>query len=372
MKSKKTLLILLVLALGGATWYWWPDAKSARRRPGAGQGPGPARPASNPLEAVASVRDIEETVDAAGFVRPVIFSDVKAEVSGKIAKILVRDGQTVKKGDILIELDPTLVKADEDEARRNVQLQEFNLEKVKRDLSRAEVLKGKGFVSDRELLDARTAHEVAKLQRDVAQSRLDKALENVRKTVLIAPHDGVVDASNSLVEGQVVIGAQSINNGTTLMRVSDISVLRVDVNLNEFAATRVSLGRTATVTFDSLPGLTKQGKVTFLAPFGTADIKTPDLRVFPCQVSFAAGDGARPGISGNLSVLIAKQAGCIAVPVSAIFVEGNERILYVKGEDDVWHRRVVKLGLSDAGWTEVKSGVAAGDTVSLVRPSLPR
>ena len=371
MKSKKPLLLLLVVALAGGAWYWWPDAKSARRRPGAGQGAA-ARPAGSPLEAVATTRDIEETVDAAGFVRPVVFSDVKAEVSGKIAKILVRDGQLVKKGDTLIELDPTLVKADEDEARRNVQLQEFNLEKVKRDLARAEALKAKGFVSDRELLDARTAYEVTKLQRDVAQSRLDKAQENVRKTVLTAPHDGVIDASNSLVEGQVVIGAQSINNGTTLMRVSDVSVLRVDVNLNEFAATRVSLGRAATVTFDSLPGLTKQGKVTFLAPFGTADVKTPDLRVFPCQVSFPAGDGVRPGISGNLSVLIAKDTGCVAVPVSAIFVEGNDRILYVKGEDGAWDRRSVKLGLSDAGWTQVKSGVAAGETVSLVRPALPR
>lgn len=371
MKSKKPLLLLLVVALAGGAWYWWPDAKSARRRPGAGQGAA-ARPAGSPLEAVATVRDIEETVDAAGFVRPVVFSDVKAEVSGKIAKILVRDGQQVRKGDVLIELDPTLVKADEDEARRNVQLQEFNLEKVKRDLARAEALKAKGFVSDRELQDARTAFEVTKLQRDVAQSRLDKAQENVRKTVLTAPHDGVVDASNSLVEGQVVIGAQSINNGTTLMRVSDVSVLRVDVNLNEFAATRVSLGRSASVTFDSLPGLTKQGKVTFLAPFGTADVKTPDLRVFPCQVSFPAGDGVRPGISGNLSVLIAKDTGCVAVPVSAIFVEGNDRILYVKGEDGAWDRRSVKLGLSDAGWTQVKAGVAAGETVSLVRPSLPR
>jgi len=371
MKSKKPLLVLLVAALAGAAWYWWPDAKSARRRAGAGPAVA-ARPAGSPLESVATVRDIEETVDAAGFVRPVVFSDVKAEVSGKIAKILVHDGQLVRKGDVLIELDPTLVKADEDEARRNVQLQEFNLEKVKRDLARAQALKAKGFVSDRELQDARTAFEVTKLQRDVAQSRLDKAEENVRKTVLTAPHDGVIDASNSLVEGQVVIGAQSINSGTTLMRVSDISVLRVDVNLNEFAATRVVLGRSATVTFDSLPGLTKQGKVTFLAPFGTADVKTPDLRVFPCQVSFPAGDGVRPGISGNLSVLIAKDAGCISVPVSAIFVEGNDRILYVKAEDGSWDRRSVKLGLSDAGWTQVKSGVAAGETVSLVRPSLPR
>jgi len=367
---KKTLAVAVVVAIAAA--FAWPllqadPKKGGRRRPG----PGAATP-QNPLEAVVALRDIEETVDAAGYVRPVVFSDVKAEVSGKILKIHVKDGQLVKKGQVLLELDPLLVKADEDEARRNVALQTLNLEKVTRDLRRAEALREKGFVSDRELLDARTAFEVTKLQREVAQSRLDKAQENVRKTVLSAPHDGMVSDSNNLVEGQVVIGAQSINNGTLLLRVSDISVLRVDVNLNEFAATRLALGREATITFDSLPGMTKKGKVTFLAPFGTADAKTPDLRVFPCQVSFAAGDGARPGISANLSVLVAREAGCLTVPVSAIFVEGNERVVYVKTEGGEPDRRIVKLGLSDAGYTQVKSGLKAGETVSLVRLTVPR
>jgi HlyD family secretion protein len=370
MSLKKNLIILTAVALvAGATWYWWPDnAKKGGRRPGGPKGGVP----QNPIESVVAIRDIEETVDAAGYVRPVLFSDVKAEVSGKIQKIHVKDGDVVKKGAILIELDPLLVKADEDEARRNVQLQALNLEKTTRDFKRAEALREKGFVSDRELQDARTAYEVTKLQCDVAQSRLEKAQENVRKTVLVAPHDGMVSDSNNLVEGQVVIGAQSINSGTLLLRVSDVSILRVDVNLNEFSATRLSLGREATITFDSIPGLTKKGKVTFLAPFGTADAKTPDLRVFPCQVSFAAGDGARPGISANLSVLVAKQAGCLTIPVSAIFVEGNDRIVYAKGESGEWERRSVKLGLSDAGFTQVKSGVQVGETVSLVRQAVQR
>jgi len=370
MSLKKNLIILTAVALvAAATWYWWPDsAKKGGHRAG---GPKAGLP-QNPIESVVAIRDIEETVDAAGYVRPVIFSDVKAEVSGKIQKIHVKDGQVVKKGAILIELDPLLVKADEDEARRNVQLQALNLEKTTRDLKRAEALREKGFVSDRELQDARTAYEVTKLQCDVAQSRFEKAQENVRKTVIVAPHDGMVSDSNNLVEGQVVIGAQSINSGTLLLRVSDVSVLRVDVNLNEFAATRLSLGREATITFDSLPGLTKKGKVTFLAPFGTPDVKTPDLRVFPCQVSFAAGDGARPGISANLSVLVARETGCLTIPVSAIFVEGNDRIVYAKGESGEWERRSVKLGLSDAGYTQVKSGVQAGETVSLVRQAVQR
>jgi RND family efflux transporter MFP subunit len=370
MSLKKNLIILTTVALGAAaTVYWWPDdAKKGGQRAGGAKGGAPL----NPIESIVAIRDIEETVDAAGYVRPVIFSDVKAEVSGKIQKIHVKDGQVVKKGAILIELDPLLVKADQDEARRNVQLQALNLEKTTRDLKRAEALREKGFVSDRELQDARTAYEVTKLQCDVAQSRFEKAEENVRKTVLVAPHDGMVSDSNNLVEGQVVIGAQSINSGTLLLRVSDVSVLRVDVNLNEFSATRLSLGREATITFDSIPGLTKKGQVTFLAPFGTPDVKTPDLRVFPCQVSFAAGDGARPGISANLSVLVAREAGCLSIPVSAIFVEGKDRIVYVKGESGEWERRSVKLGLSDAGYTQVKSGVQVGETVSLVRQTIKR
>jgi HlyD family secretion protein len=370
MSLKKNLIILTTVALGAAaTVYWWPDdAKKGGQRAGGAKGGAPL----NPIESIVVIRDIEETVDAAGYVRPVIFSDVKAEVSGKIQKIHVKDGQVVKKGAILIELDPLLVKADQDEARRNVQLQALNLEKTTRDLKRAEALREKGFVSDRELQDARTAYEVTKLQCDVAQSRFEKAEENVRKTVLVAPHDGMVSDSNNLVEGQVVIGAQSINSGTLLLRVSDVSVLRVDVNLNEFSATRLSLGREATITFDSIPGLTKKGQVTFLAPFGTPDVKTPDLRVFPCQVSFAAGDGARPGISANLSVLVAREAGCLSIPVSAIFVEGKDRIVYVKGESGEWERRSVKLGLSDAGYTQVKSGVQVGETVSLVRQTIKR
>ena len=210
----------------------------------------------------------------------------------------------------------------------------------------------------------------ATLQRDIQQARLDKAVENVRRTVIRAPHDGQVSDCNVLA-GQIVIGAQSINSGTLLMTVSDTSVLRVDVNLNEFAATRVALGREATVTFDSIPNLRKKGEISFMTPFGTADTKVPDLRVFPTQVSFPAGDGVRPGISANVSVLVAREKQCVAVPVSAVFIEGPDRVLYVRDADGGWDRRVVTLGLSDASWTQVREGVAPGAVVSLVRPAAP-
>ncbi len=156
------------------------------------------------------------------------------------------------------------------------------------------------------------------------------------------------------------------------MTVSDTSVLRVDVNLNEFAATRVELGKDALVTFDSIPGLRKAGKISFMTPFGTADLKVPDLRVFPTQVSFPAGDGVRPGISANITVTVDSVKGCVAVPVSAVFVEGADRLVYVRGADGEWEARKVRLGLSDAGWSQVREGIEPGAVVSLVRPSQVR
>jgi RND family efflux transporter MFP subunit len=304
-------------------------------------------------------------------VRAVVYSNIRAEVSGKLQKLYVQTGDMVKKEQILAELDPVLAKADSDEAGRTLQLQKFTLEKITRDLRRSEALRAKGFVSEREMLDAKTAYEVAKLQSEIAQSRLDKASENVRKTVIRAPHDGQV-SDCTILEGQIVIGAQSINSGTLIMTISDTSVLRVDVNLNEFAATRVEIGKDAMVTFDSIPSLRKPGKITFMTPFGTADLKVPDLRVFPTQVSFPAGDGVRPGISANVTVTVDSVKGCIAVPVSAVFIDGADRLVYVRTADGEWDAHKVTLGLSDAGWSQIKEGVAVGDIVSLVRPAAVR
>ena len=358
MKFLKPLALLAVI--GALVFAFWPKKK--------GGGHQPLAPA---FEAKAEKRDIRETIEAAGFVRAVIYSNIRAEVSGKLQKLYVETGDMVKKGQVLAELDPVLAKADEDEAGRTLQLQKFTLEKITRDLRRSEALRAKGFVSEREMLDAKTAYEVAKLQSEIAQSRLDKASENVRKTVIRAPHDGQV-SDCTILEGQIVIGAQSINSGTLIMTISDTSILRVDVNLNEFAATRVEVGKDAMVTFDSIPSLRKTGKITFMTPFGTADLKVPDLRVFPTQVSFSAGDGVRPGVSANVTVTVDSVKGCVAVPVSAVFVEGADRLVYVRNADGEWDAHKVKLGLSDAGWSQIKEGIALGDVVSLVRPAFVR
>lgn len=358
--KRTAVLSLLAVAAAGALWWWLAPAGGP-----APEGPGSA---ASRLVAKAERRDIESAVVASGFVRPVVSSEIKAEVSGKIARILVEIGQSVRKDDLLVELDPTLARADRDESARNVQLQRLNVEKLARDRARTEALRAREFVSAKEMEDAVTAHEVSKLQLEVAQSRLEKAEENLRKVSIRAPHDGVV-SDLGVLEGQIAVGAQSINSGTLLMKVSAVDPLRVDINLNEFDATRIELGRAAAVTFDSMPGVRREGKVTFLAPFGTADAKDKEVRVFPCQIGFGSGGGVRPGISANARILVASVKGAVAVPVSAVFIEESGRFVFVRGPRGDWERRSIEAGLSDAGWTEVTKGLAEGDVVSLVRPA---
>ncbi|MFM7208443.1 MAG: efflux RND transporter periplasmic adaptor subunit, partial [Verrucomicrobiota bacterium] len=171
--NKKLKLSLIVAGLAGLAWPAWVHFSGS-----------PKRPASSTVtaEARAERRDIQETVEASGFVRAVTYSTIRAQVSGPILKLHVQTGDMVKKDQVLVELDPVLANADETEDRRNVQLQTLTLERLERDLRRVEVLVKKGFVSEREVLDHRTAFDVAKLQRDIAQARLDKAVENVRRT----------------------------------------------------------------------------------------------------------------------------------------------------------------------------------------------
>lgn len=356
-------LALLVLLAGFAAGLWWWLSPSPDRGPSAV----PGEPADR-LTAKAERRDIEAAVVASGFVRPVLSSEIKAEVSGKISRIHVEIGQAVRKDDLLVELDPTLARADRDESARNVQLQRLNVDKLARDRGRTEALRAREFVSAKEMEDAVTAHEVAKLQLEVAQARLEKAEENLRKVSIRAPHDGMV-SDVGVLEGQIAVGAQSINSGTLLMKVSAVDPLRVDINLNEFDATRIDLGRDATLTFDSMPGVRREGKVTFLAPFGTADAKDKEVRVFPCQIGFGSGGGVRPGISANARIRVASAKGAVAVPVSAVFIEETDRFVYVRAAGGAWERRAIEAGLSDAGWTQVSKGLAEGEVVSLVRPA---
>jgi membrane fusion protein (multidrug efflux system) len=329
---------------------------------------GPARLSTEDddrLVAVATRRDIEEAVDATGFVESVHAPfDVRAEIGGRVLRLFVDNGTNVTKGQKLLELDDTTPKADFLEATRNAQLSKLELERAERDLTRQESLFAEGFSTEKARLDAKTDADFSRLRLQVAEARAEKARNNLTKTVVVAPFDGFV--SDLGVTTDQVISA----NSSALMRVYDFSRLRVVAKFNEFDAARMTLGKTGTVTFDSLPGASAPGTIGYISPFATSE---QNLRVFTAKIDFSPKVApVRPGVSANVRIVTRRAANVISVPVSAVYIDGGDRLVYLKNTDGSLARHEVKTGFNDSGFVEIREGLAEGDKVSLVRPSAKR
>lgn len=325
---------------------------------------GPARLSTEDddrLVAVATRRDIEESVDATGFVESVHAPfDVRSEIGGRILHLFVDNGANVLKGQKLLELDDTAPKADFLEATRNAQLSKLELDRAERDFRRQESLFAEGFSTEKARLDAKTEADFARLRLQVAEARVEKARKNLSKTVVLSPFDGFV--SDLTVSIDQIIAP----NNTALMRVYDFSRLRVVAKFNEFDAARMTLGKTGTVTFDSMPGVSAPGTIGYISPFATSE---QNLRVFTAKIDFSPKDApARPGVSANVRIVTRRAANVIAVPVPAVYIDGGDRLVYLKNDDGTTTRHPVKTGLNDSGFVEIREGLAEGDKVSLVRP----
>lgn len=347
------LLAPVVLALTGC------PASSDKNRPvGAA-----AKTTAEETKAVR--RDIEEAVEAAGVVESVNAPfDVRPEISGRIVRIAVETGQTVKRGDTLVELDDTALRAELDEADRNEQLARLDLDRSKRDKLRQESLFKEGFATGKAVTDAKTDAEYAGIKLQLAEARLTKAKGNLAKTVVTAPFDGFVSDIGVMVE-QLVSG-----NGTLLMRVYDFSRLRVAAKFNEFDAARLAIGRSGSITFDSLPGVTVPGTIGYISPFASSE---QNLRVFTARVDFSPkGVAVRPGVSATVRIVTRRSGGALTLPLSCVFVEGPVKLVYVKNPDGTFARKTVETGLNDTGFVEIRSGVVEGETVALVRPEEKR
>lgn len=325
------------------------------------------------LPAVSTVkaerRTIEETLNTSGFVAPETATEIKAEINGKLVKINVENGDNVKKNDLLIEIDASTYQTEVDSAERTERQRELDVEKSGRDMRRTKELFENDFATEQDYLDSVTTYESAKLQLDIARASLAKAKEELAKTRIVAPHDGMVSDLDVYV-GNVISGAGSFSNGTTLMKVNEMKNLRVEADLNEIEANKISVGASATLTFDSLPGTSFSGKVDYLSAFGVQDSTTSTLYKFPVRVNFSVGDKlVRPGISANISILVKRAENVVSVPASAVFVDDETRYVFVKRGDHRYEFCKVEIGIGNLNYVEIKKGISEGDEVATTRPS---
>lgn len=317
----------------------------------------------------AATRTLEERITVSGFVKPETVTEIKSEINGRITRILVENGQMVKQGELLLEIDPQTYQTTVDSNERTTRQRKLDVEKAERDMKRIKQLFENDFATEQEYLDSVTDYESRKLQLEIAQAALDNARIELAKTTIKAPHAGMISDLDVYV-GNVISGAGSFSNGTTLMKVNDMSNLRVEADLNEIEANKIELGAETLLTFDSLPKTSFTGTVNYLSSFGVQDAATSTLYKFPVRVNFTTGGIlVRPGTSANLSILVAEAKDAVSVPASAVFIEDGVRYVFVKLGEHKFERRKVEIGIGNLNFIQILKGLKNDDVIATTRPS---
>src|SRR3989442_1580543 len=222
-------------------------------------------------------RDLVAAVTASGKIQPKKKVDVSADITGRITQIAVREGDFVKQGQFLIQIDPTIYQANLQQAAATMASSQAaavqakaNQDQSERALRRTKELRTQSpnLISQEQLEQAQTAFDIAEANLNAAQHQVDQARaavqsarDNLRKTTLIAPMSGRVTRL-AVEEGEVAVPGTFSKDVGLLLTVSDLSVIQAKGRVDETDVVRVHLGDSVEVSIDAFPDTTFTGRVT--------------------------------------------------------------------------------------------------------------
>lgn len=351
-------LFAVLLVAGGLYWGWKTYQASQAAK----------KVVKRELTTTVQRRTIVKTVTASGDIQPETKIEIKAEVGARILKIHVELGDIVKEGQLLIELDDRELSSQKTSSEREVQAAKTRRERYDRDFVRAQNLYDKNLLSLEAYQQVQTDLDLAKNDYLRAQSQLEIAEDRLSKTRIKAPQEGKI-LELPAVEGQVVVPAASVNAGTVLMSIADLSKMIISTHVNQIDIASLRPGMPVTFNLDSIREKIFQGTIKDIAPM--ASIKN-NVKGFEVKVLINTLDPLlRPGMTANIESKVEEAANVLAVPLSAIFNDQDGRkVAYVKVPDnETPQKREVQIGLSNIEFVEIKSGLQDQDTVLLTRPS---
>jgi len=306
---------------------------------------------------------ISSSVTATGTVEPVKQVEVGTQVSGIIDKIYVDYNSEVKEGQLIAELDMSVLRTELESSRANLNSSKVEFDYQTRNYERIKGLYEKELVSATEFEQAQYSYDKAKFAYSQAQSNYNKSQKNIGYAKIYSPIDGVV-LSRAVDEGQTV--ASGFSTPTLFTIANDLTQMRVIANVDEADIGAVKEGQRVEFEVDAYPEDTFHGSVTQVRLQATTtsnvvtyqvviDAPNPDLKLMP-------------GLTANITIFTLDKSGVIAVPVRALrFTPEGEKYQ----ENTVWRQLKdgkleavnVKTGVSDGVQTEILEGLEIGDRV---------
>ena len=366
--------------------------------------------------ATTTQRTVIETVSGTGKIQPEIEVKISSEVSGEIIALPIKEGQIVKKGDLLVRVNPKLYtqglnrsQAGLSNTRAGLSQTDAQFKEAKASYERSKKLYDKGIISRAEwdksvatYEGAQAAKEAAYYNVQSASATVNESRENLGKTAIYSPVDGTI--SKLGVElGERVLGTQQMT-GTEMMRVADLNNMEVEVDVNENDIVKIAIGDSAKVEVDAYLKKEFRGIVTSISNSASTALSADQVTNFKVKVrilkesyeDLVIGKPSnfspfRPGMTATVDIITTRKENIVAVPISAVVMrtdttssrkafvvedknsdkEGevpevkNEKryeCVFVKVGDKV-KLRIVTTGIQDDTYIEIISGLKKGETI---------
>jgi RND family efflux transporter MFP subunit len=309
---------------------------------------------------------VEPKLLLSGEVTPAFQVEVKPEVGGKVKQIHVIPGQTVSKGDALVTIDDTDLLTEKASAETEIEGASLAVDKTRGNYDRAHALFEQKLISKEVFANLEADFKISENTLEKAQRKLQTVNDRLSKTRILAPGDGTILDVN-VNEGQVVVGAASVNSGTVLLLFADLSRLLINAHVNQMDAGRLSVGQEMSIRFSDDDSTSFKANIEFIAPIAT--VKN-NIKGFEVQAVIGENQSRlKPGMSVSMDVPVGHADKVVTVPVAAVFKDKDQKVVYVRKGGEVT-RRVVAVGLTDMSRAEIKSGLEEGEEILLVDPGV--
>jgi HlyD family secretion protein len=266
-----------------------------------------------------SRRTITQVVTATGKIQPEVLVKISPEVSGEIVELPVKEGDPVKKGELLMKIKPDFYMAIRDQAEAGLTQARANLTKSEAEYQRVSMLFEKGMVSKSEYDVARAAFESSRGGLAQASASLNQARENLRKTTVFSPMAGTVSQLNSEL-GERVLGTAQFQ-GTDVMTIADLSRMEARVEVSENDVVLVSIGDTARISVDAFSERKIAGVVYEIANTATSKGLGTQEEVTNFEVKIRVVDKGvrlRPGMSMTADIETETKQNVLSVPIQSV------------------------------------------------------
>jgi HlyD family secretion protein len=361
-----------------------------------------------------SLMEIVEKVSATGKIQPEVEVKISSEVSGEIIDLPFKEGQQVKKGELLVRVNPDLIQsavnrsqATYQNIKAGLEQAEASLREAKSSYDRNKQLFEKGIISKSEWDKAVSGYEIAQAGKQSAYynvqsagASVNEAKDNLNRTSIYAPMSGTISKLDVEL-GERVVGTQQMA-GTEILRVANLNNMEVEIDVNENDIVKVQIGDSTIVEVDAYLKKEFKGVVTAIANSAAGALTADQVTNFKVKVriieesylDLMEGKGEnyspfRPGMTATVDIITKRRKDVVSVPISAIViktdtssvkkvfnkkendeegstekVESEEKFecVFVK-ENDEAKLRVVTTGIQDDSNIEILSGLKAGDVI---------